>query len=236
MKIFITGSDGFIGSELINHLAGKYEIVPYSHKEGNDVLDFDNLKRKMSGCDIVVHLAAIAKPRENYSFPDYFRVNCEGTFNVAQAAFENGVRRLIFASSMAYYGAERGMPVETPISEKSPVMTQNLENGKLTEETRPCDIAYSTSKVIAEQILSNYGLSKKIEVISLRLGPTRRRGEYRPFGQLKQHLKIENALQAIELSITLPRQAWFESFTIVDENIEGIPITKAREALGYKPV
>jgi nucleoside-diphosphate-sugar epimerase len=239
MRIFITGSDGFIGSELIAHLSHShpdFQIVPYDHKNGNDILDAQRMTKAMAGCDVVVHLAAIKKPLEDKTFEDYFRVNCEGTFNVAEAAMKNNVKKLIFASSMAYYGAERGMPVELPITEKTYVMTQKLESAKLTEETRPCDIAYSTSKVISEQILSNYGLPRKMQVIILRLGPTRKRGEYRPFGSLKQHLKIENALQALELAITSRKELWFEAFTIVDDNIENVGIEKAKRMLDYKPI
>ncbi len=235
MKIFITGSSGFIGSELINHLSGKHEIVSYSHKGDDDILNYEHLKNAMKGCDTVVHLAAIRKPLEDKIFPDYFNVNCIGTFNVVQAAIENKVKRLIFASSTSYYGIERGIPVERPIKENSPVLTQHANVEKLTDETRPCDIHYSTSKVIGEQILANYGMSKKIQIIILRIGPTRKRGEYRPFGDLKLHLKIENALQALEKSIETDKEIWYEAFTIMDD-IDSVDISKAKEILGYEPV
>ena len=235
MKIFITGSSGFIGSELINHLSGKYEIVKYDLANGQDVLDYNKLREAMKGCDVVIHLAAIRKPLEDKTFSDYFRVNCEGTFNVAQAATENGVKRLIFASSMSYYGIERGIPVKTPVHEDNLVLTQRVKAEQLTNETRDCDIAYSTSKVIAEQILANYGMTKKFEVIILRFGPTRKRGEYRPFGELKLHLKIENALQVLEVAITTDKKVWYEAFTIVDK-LDDVDISKAVEILGYNPI
>jgi len=235
MRIFITGSSGFIGSELINHLSGKHEIVKYDLANGQDVLDYNKLRETMKGCDVVVHLAAIRKPLEDKTFSDYFRVNCEGTFNVAQAAMENGVKRLIFASSMSYYGIERGIPVKTPVREDNLVLTQRVKAEQLTNETRDCDIAYSTSKVIAEQILANYGMTKKFEVIILRFGPVRKRGEYRPFGELKLHLKIENALQVLETAITTDKKVWYEAFTIVDK-LDDVDISKAVEILGYNPI
>ncbi len=238
MKIFITGSKGFIGSELVKHLSGKYKhykIVGYNLKDGQDILDYKKLKKAMKGCDIVVHLAAIRKPLEDKIFENYFRTNCEGTFNVAEAALENKVKRLIFASSMSYYGIERGIPVEMPITEKSSVLTQRVKAEKLTNKTRLCDVAYSTSKVIAEQILANYGMTKKLEVIILRLGPTRPKGEYRPFGKLKLHLKIENAVDVLEKSITTKKKIWYETFSIVDK-IKSVDISKARRILGYKPI
>ncbi len=236
MKIFITGSSGFIGTELIKHLEGKHEIKPYSHEDGNDILNYEHLKSAMKGSDIVIHLAAIKKPLEDKTFADYFNINCKGTFNVAQAAMENKIKRLIFTSSTSYYGIEKGLTVKTPILESSPILTQHTNAEDLTDETRPCDIAYSTSKVITEQILANYGMSKMIEVVILRIGPTRPTGVYKPFGEdLKLHLKIENCLQAIELSINSEKKLWYEAFSIMDK-IDSVDITKAEQILGYKPI
>lgn len=234
MKIFITGSGGFIGSELLQHLSGKHNIVTYSTSDNQDILDYETLKKSMKGCDVVVHCAAIRKPLEDKTFADYFQVNVLGTFNVARAALENKIKRFIFLSSMSYYGLERGMPTQTPIQETSPILTQKVVAEQLTDKTRDCDIAYSTSKVIGEQILANYGLTKKFEVIILRFGPTRKRGEYRPFGDLKLHLKIENALQILESAITSKRRLWYEVFTVVDQ-LDNVDISKAKDLLEYDP-
>lgn len=232
MKIFITGGSGFIGSELINHLKYKHEIVSYSHNKGDDILDYQRLKSAMNGCDMVIHLAAHRKPYEDKTFEDYFNTNCIGTFNVAQAAMENKVKRLIFTSSTSYFGIEKGIPEPKSITETTPILTQKFKADDLN--CRDCDISYSTSKVIAEQILANYGLNKKMQVIILRMGPTRKKGDYRPFGKLKLHLKLNNALQAIELSINSKKELWYETFTIMDE-LEGVDISKAKKILGYNP-
>ncbi|MEW6295139.1 MAG: NAD(P)-dependent oxidoreductase [Candidatus Diapherotrites archaeon] len=231
MKILITGSSGFIGSELVNHLSGKHEIVKYDLAEGKDILNHNELNEVMKGCDIVVHLAAIRGPFEDKTFSDYFQVNCQGTFNVAQAALENKIKRLIFTSSTTYYGIEKGIPFVKPIKESNPIVTQHVKAEDLN--CRDCDIAYSTSKVIAEQILANYGMMKKFEVIILRIGPTRKRGEYKPF--LGIQVKIENVLQAIEASITTNKKLWYESFTILDASKDA-DLSKAKKILGYKPV
>lgn len=235
MKILITGSSGFIGNELIKYLSDKHEIVEYAHNKGCDILNYEQLKSAMKGCDIVIHLAAHRKPYEDKVFKDYFDTNCIGTFNVAQACLENGIKKLIFTSSMSYYGLEKGMPIKIPISEDSQIFTQKLETEELSPIVRDCDISYSTSKVIAEQILANYGILKKFEVIILRFGPTRAKDIYNPFGELKLHLKIENALQVIDLAINTNRKIWYEAFTIVDDNIKDVDISKAKEILGYNP-
>jgi nucleoside-diphosphate-sugar epimerase len=233
MRIFITGSSGFIGSELAAQLSGSHTVVRYDISDGQDILDFTRLKAAMQGCDVVVHLAAHRKPYEDKTFKDYFETNCQGTFNVAQAAMESGVKRLVYASSLSYYGIEVGMPFIKPIRESNPVLAQQVKVDELS--CRDCDISYSTSKVIGEQILANYGLTKKMQVLLLRLGPTRKRGEYRPFGDLKLHLKIENALRALESAITTEKELWYEAFTITDE-LQQVDISKAKELLDYRPL
>jgi len=77
-------------------------------------------------------------------------------------------------------------------------------------------------------------MRKKFEVIILRLGPTRPKGVYKPFGELKLHLKIENVLQVIENAIETNKKLWYEAFSIVDE-LEGVDISKAKDLLEYNP-
>ncbi len=233
MKVLVTGSSGFIGSELVKQLSSLHEIVLFDLVEGQDIRKYDQVRKAMQGCDMVVHLAAHKKPYEDKTFQDYFETNCIGTFNVAQAAISCGVKRFIYASSTSYYGIEKGIPFVQPIKEDNPIATQHVKADELS--CRDCDIAYSNSKVIAEQILANYGLTKKMQVIILRLGPTRKKGEYRPFGDIQLHLKIENALQAFEQAINTSPDIWYEAFTISDENPQ-VDIGKARNILGYKPI
>jgi len=208
-----------------------HEVVTYDLEKGQDILDYESLKKTMAGCDVVVHLAAIRGPDEAKTFADYFKVNCQGTFNVAQAAIESRIKRIVYSSSTGYYGLERGVPYIKPIKEPHPVITQHLKTEQL--DCRDCDIAYSTSKVIAEQILANYGLTKKIEVAILRLGPigSKRKESWGVDGIT---LKIDNALQALEKSITADNEMWYEAFTITN-NSENVDLSKAEEFLGFSP-
>ncbi|MBW6451769.1 MAG: NAD(P)-dependent oxidoreductase [DPANN group archaeon] len=153
MKIFITGSSGYVGSELIKQLSSKHEIVTFDLKQNQDILNFKQLEDAMKNCDIVIHLAAIRGPDETKSFQDYFDLNCKATLNVAQASIKNKVKKLIYSSSTGYYGVENGIPYIKSIKESNLIISQHVDINDLT--CRDCDIGYSTSKVITEQIPKN---------------------------------------------------------------------------------
>lgn len=231
MKIFITGANGFVGSELIKEISKKNEIVTFDLENGQNILDFEQLKKTMVGCDVVVHLAAIKGPDENKNFEDYFELNDIGTLNVAKACLETGIKKLIYASSTGYYGVEIGIPYQKPIKENNLVVTQHVKVDELN--SRDCDLAYSTSKVIAEQILANYGLRKKLQVIILRFGPIGDKTGIK-WNLDGVTLKVENASQAIKKAIENQNKIWYEAFTITDQ-VDGVDISKAEKLLCYKP-
>lgn len=230
MKIIITGSSGFIGKKLISLLSSKkYKIEEYDLVSGKDILDYDKLEKAMSKCDVVIHLASLSGIKEKFPFSDYFKVNCEGTLNVAEAAVKQNVKRIIYASSTAYYGLGRRETVK-PIKESNYVLTQydNINEIKCLER----DVFYSTSKVIAEQILANYGITKKIEVLILRFAPIG--DNHKSWSVEGVNLSVNNALQAIEKTILVKDKIWHESFTIADKG-DNVDVSKAENILNYFP-
>ena len=71
-----------------------------------DVLDADRLRRAVSGCDAVFHVAAL------YSFTAPARelelVNVQGTRNVIEACAREGVKRIVHTSTCATCGPVPG--------------------------------------------------------------------------------------------------------------------------------
>ena len=116
-----------------------------------DLRDVASLERAISGCDTVFHVAAdyrlwIRDPDQMY------RSNVDGTKAVLEAARKNGVRRVVYTSSVATMGfTSNGHPAD----EDSPVTLENMIGH------------YKRSKFMAEQVALTVGreTAGKMEVV-----------------------------------------------------------------------
>lgn len=128
-NVLVTGGAGFIGSHLVNALllrgcrvnvldnlsVGTRENVPASARliEG-DIVDGDTVDRALEGMDAVVHLAARVSIRDSLEhYCEDAHTNLSGTLTLLQRCGLRGIRRFIFASSMAVY-ADRRSPSPIP--------------------------------------------------------------------------------------------------------------------------
>jgi nucleoside-diphosphate-sugar epimerase len=187
----------------------------------------------MNGCDVVVHLAAIPHPHPPYRFENYFINNVDGTNIVAKAAVSNGVKRLVFASSTAYYGAQRGFPFSP--GKRRGGFDENKENAvqaymghelpEMTPYNESC-LAYACSKVAAETVLAGYGMSRRIEVIILRMAPMIPTREPYEWGLL---LYPETAAIALADAAELSGVHWYETYNICNEDVTAMSGKKWRE-------
>ncbi|MFI3270100.1 MAG: NAD-dependent epimerase/dehydratase family protein [Rikenellaceae bacterium] len=120
MKITTIGGSGFIGSRLIDTLKERHEfrnIDKFASPLFNDittianVLDVPAITEALKGTDLVVLLAA--EHRDDVSPVSlYYDVNVGGMRNTLQAMEANGIKRIIFTSSVAVYGLNKENPNE----------------------------------------------------------------------------------------------------------------------------
>lgn len=121
-KILITGGAGFIGSYLTSYLVktGNEVIVLDNLLRGNkiesdifeqiefvngDVRDFDTVLKLTKGCDQIYHLAAVLGVDIVADNPlETMDTEVIGTRNVINAALENNVKKVIYASTSGVYG------------------------------------------------------------------------------------------------------------------------------------
>jgi UDP-glucose 4-epimerase len=123
-KILLTGGAGFIGTHLCRILSDENEVVIYDNQHRDaihltdlpdhpkvsfikgDVLDAPGVAEAMAGCQMVIHLAAIAGIDTVNKRPTVtMKVNMTGTQNVLEAAVKEEVERLIDFSTSEVYGS-----------------------------------------------------------------------------------------------------------------------------------
>jgi nucleoside-diphosphate-sugar epimerase len=166
LKVAVTGPTGEIGKPLMAELERRPEVGevlgmarrPFDPSEEGwkkvayrrgDILDRGALAALFDGVDVAVHLAfAIFGSREETR-----KVNLEGTRNVFEAAIRAGVKRLVYASSVAAYGFYPENP--QPLSEEVPARGSE-------------DFYYSAQKAELEALLEELLLGSEVEAYVFR--------------------------------------------------------------------
>lgn len=105
MKLFITGSDGFIGSAVIAECKKRgIEVIGADIRSGFDIRAKDIAARIPENVDAVIHLAGLSNDTmcRNNGYA-CFELNVLGTLNLMDAAVARGAKQFIFASSEWVY-------------------------------------------------------------------------------------------------------------------------------------
>lgn len=164
MKILVTGGAGYVGSTLSMGLSeAGHEVLAVDvdpsriahmrartrNKEGSPLwlrLSLDDLlahRALLGGVDAVVHLAGIASDSLAERDPEAtHRVNVDLTVAVARACREAGVKRFLFASTVAIYQVPQGHAREHDL----------FHEDDLPPLSEPMGV-YARSKLAAEQAL-----------------------------------------------------------------------------------
>jgi dihydroflavonol-4-reductase len=118
VRTFVTGGTGFIGGAVVRHLleAG-HEVRALVRPGANtlqlqgllvervqgDLSDDESLRRGMSGCHWLLHVAALYS-YWGHRWEEYYRTNVEATRRVLEIARDEGVERVVYTSSIAALG------------------------------------------------------------------------------------------------------------------------------------
>jgi NAD dependent epimerase/dehydratase len=170
-SVLVTGADGFIGSRLVEELAGRgaqvtalaqynsfnywgwLEDIPVLDRVrviAGDVRDAHFCEELLRDIEIVFHLAALIPIPYSYQAPDSFvDTNIRGTLNICQAARAARIAKLIHTSTSEVYGTARSIPMD--------------ENHPLTPQS-----PYSATKIGADAIALSFYYSFGLPVVIAR--------------------------------------------------------------------
>lgn len=146
-KVLVTGSNGFIGSNLLPKLKILgYEVIALNRLDGDIALSitWENLPK----VDVVIHLAAKSIVPESWKKNyDYIQCNLLGTLNALNYCKKHNAK-LIFTSSYLY-----GNPETLPVNESAKIIASN---------------PYGLSKKLAEDTCEFFAKNENIDVVIIR--------------------------------------------------------------------
>jgi len=168
MKVLVTGGAGFIGSNIVRSLLARGDAVRVldnfsTGNRGNlaglendvelvegDLRSYERVHAAVRGVEVVFHEGALPSvPRSVQDPLTTTAVNVEGTLNVLLAARDEGVRRIVNASSSSVYGNTGELP--------------------RVESQAPDPISpYAVAKLAAERFCTSFSRVYAMEIVSLR--------------------------------------------------------------------
>jgi dTDP-glucose 4,6-dehydratase len=232
-KILVTGSEGFIGSHLVESLVRKGKkvdaLVKYNSfsnwgwldtlhpdiaKNVNvlmaDIRDPHHMRRLVEGKDVVFHLAALIAIPHSYSSPhSYVETNVIGTLNLLEASRAAGVAKFIHTSTSEVYGSAKYVP----INENHPLNAQS---------------PYAASKIGADQIALSFANSFDLDVTIVRPFNT-----YGPRQSSRAVIptiltQILNGARKVKVGSLYPTR----DFTFVSDTVEGFLLASKKGNTG----
>ena len=224
LRVLLTGAAGVIGRDLRDGLAGRYARLrltdvrdlgaarPGEELVRADLTSLDEALAVTRDVDVVLHFAGV--PREG-AWEQILPNNIVAAYNVFEAAWRNGVLRVVYASSnhvVGFYRTERELDVD--------------------EVPRP-DSRYGVSKVFGEALGRLYADKHGMSAVALRIGSYRRQPENRR--QLATWCSPGDLLRLVTRCIEVP-DLHYAVFYGVSANRRARWHDDSRAKLGYQAV
>ena len=222
-KLVLTGAAGRLGSYLREPLSklcdelvssdiatdlGK--LYPGERYHRADLARFDEIDALLDGADMVVHFGAIS---DEAPFETLLGPNFIGAYNIWESAHRNGLRRVVYASSIHAVG-----------------MYKRQEFIGTDVPHRP-DTFYGLSKCFAEDLARLYWDKRGLESVCLRILSAAQVTSVRALGTW---LSYDDLIQLVRRAIDTP----ITGFSIVYgvSNNDRVPVDNSKARfLGYRP-
>ncbi|GHA55727.1 3-beta hydroxysteroid dehydrogenase [Amylibacter ulvae] len=222
-KIVLTGAAGRLGSYLREPLAAMCDTLVSSDLTEDigklydgetyvraDLASLPDMKALLEGADMVVHFGAIG---DEAPFDAILQSNIVGAYNVWEAAYQNGVRRVVYASSVHAVGMHKS------------------SDGIGTDAAHRPDTYYGLAKCFAEDLASLYWDKRGVESVCMRIFSCAKVTNPRAVGTW---LSYDDLIHLVERAISTPVTGFSVVYGISDNDRAPVDNTKAN-FLGYRP-
>ena len=200
-------ADEFISTDLVDDIGTLYPGERYIKA---DLADYAAIASVLEGAEMVVHFGAIG---DEAPFNDILNSNIVGAYNIWEAAYQHGLRRVVYASSIHAVGMHKRQDfigVDAP--------------------HRP-DTYYGLSKCFAEDLGSMYWDKRGLESVCLRILSCAKVTGTRALGTW---LSYDDLIQLVERSIDTPTTGFSVVYGV--SNNDRAPVDNSKASfLGYKP-
>ncbi len=200
-------ADQLVSSDIVEDLGKLYPGETYLRA---DLREYDQIHRLLEGAEMVVHFGAYG---DEAPFDTIVGPNIIGAYNVWEAAYQNGLRRVVYASSIHAVG----------MHPKTDFIGTDARH-------RP-DTYYGLAKCFAEDLASLYWDKRGLEAVCLRILSCAQVSNVRALGTW---LSYGDLIHLVERAIATP----ITGFSIVYgvSNNDQAPVDNSKASfLGYRP-
>lgn len=222
-KLVLTGAAGRLGSYLrepLSKMCDELVTTDLANGVGNlyageryvkaDLADLGAMVELLQGADMVVHFGAIG---DEAPWEQILPANIIGAYNIWEAAYQNKVRRVVYASSIHAVGMH---PKNQFIGTDAP--------------HRP-DTFYGLAKCFAEDLASLYWDKRGVESVCMRILSAAQVGNPRALGSW---LSYDDLIQLVTRAIDTPVTGFAVVYGV--SNNDRVPVDNAKASfLGYRP-
>lgn len=223
-KIVLTGAAGALGqvlraplAEMAEELVSTDLVDELDDLAANesyvkaDVGNYDEVLPLLEGAEMVVHFGAIP---DEAPFDEILHSNFKGAYNVWEAAYQHGVRRVVYASSIHAVGM---YPKQQFVGTKEPHWPDSF---------------YGMSKCFAENLAQLYWDKRGIEAVCLRIYTCS--GTVQNTRALGSFLSYDDLIQLVQRSIDTPTVGCTVVYGVSAN--DRAPVDNAEASfLGYRP-
>jgi len=219
MRILVTGAAGRVGSTVAKGLLDRHEVrghdrveIPYLDDTIiSELDDFAAVQEATRDIDAIAHIGGLPGGNE---WEPMLQSNFIGTYNVFEAARQNGVKRIAYASRAGVLG----------LYPRSQTRTMDMT-------TTPVGI-YTVSKVFAEALAHSYAHQHDMEMVCIRIGNFKLE---RDQPEHPHHLSHGDCVRVFEQALTHPGVKFEIVFGVSGSNWPLYDMEHSKQAIGYQP-